>query len=130
MSTHTPPLSPTWRRGLALAALIFGIVTLFKGGSVIFGPDGARQAVGDYVPFVVWFNFLAGFFYVAGAYAIWAAKQWARPLALSIGLATLAIGVAFAIHALRGGAFSLQTVGALPLRLGFWLFIAYKLPKA
>ncbi len=119
------PLSPLWRRVLGVAALLFGILTLFKGGSVIFGPDAARDAVGNYVPFVVWFNFLAGFFYIAGAWGIWAAKSWARPLALLIALATFVTGVAFAIHAMIGGAFSMQTVGALPLRLGFWLFVAY-----
>ena len=124
------PLSPAWRRGLAIAALIFGIATVFKGGSVIFGPDSARESVGNYVPFVVWFNFLAGFAYLAGAFAIWTAQGWARPLALGIALATLVTGVAFAVHAMLGGAFSMQTVGALPLRLGFWAFVAYKLPRA
>ncbi len=126
----TSPLSAPWRSGLAIAAALFGALTLFKGGSVLFGPDSARVAVGDYVPFVVWFNFLAGFAYLVGAYAIWTAHTWAQPLALGIALATLGVGMAFAIHAMSGGAFSLQTVGALPLRLGFWLFIAYKLSKA
>ncbi len=130
MSAASLPLSPTWRRLLALAALVFAIATLFKGGSVIFDPDSARASMENYVPFVVWFNFFAGFFYMAGAYAIWAARPWARALALAIALATLAVGVAFAIHAIGGGAFSLQTVGALPLRFGFWLFIAHKLSRA
>lgn len=128
MPSHT--LSQPGRRILAAAALLFGILTLFKGGSVLFGPESARASVGAYVPFVVWFNFLAGFYYIAGAYAVFATLYWARPLARTIALATLATSVAFAIHAMMGGAFSLQTVGALPLRLGFWLFVAYKLPRA
>lgn len=121
------PLSPTKRRVLGALALIFGVVTVFKGGSVIFGPDSARAAVGNFVPFVVWFNFLAGFFYVAGGAGIWAGAGWARPLAWLITLATLAVGVAFGVHVLQGGAYSMQTVGALPLRLGFWAFVAYTL---
>lgn len=122
-------LSPTWRRALAIAALIFGLATLFKGGSVIFGPDTARESVGNFVPFVVWFNFLAGFFYLIGAYAIWSAQSWARPLAFAIAFATIAVGAAFAVHAMAGGAFSMQTVGALPLRFGFWLFVGFMLGK-
>ncbi len=128
MSTKSP--IPIWQRALGIIAALFGALTLFKGGSVIFGPDSARDAVGNFVPFVVWFNFLAGFAYLVGAYAIWSGQSWARPLAFAIALATLAVGAAFAIHAMAGGAFSMQTVGALPLRVGFWLFIGIMLGKS
>ncbi len=31
----------------------------------------ARVAAGNFVPFVVWFNFLAGFVYVAAGVELW-----------------------------------------------------------
>lgn len=57
-------------RGTALFALVFGILTIVAGGAVIFGPDGARDGAGAVVPFVLWFNFAAGFVYVTAAYGI------------------------------------------------------------
>lgn len=42
-------------------AIGFGLLTLKSGGSVIFIDGPARLAAGNYLPFVVWFNFLAGF---------------------------------------------------------------------
>ena len=58
--------SKSARRALrfaALVAVLFGAATVASGGNVIFGSGAA--AAGSYVPFVVWFNFLAGFVYVA-----------------------------------------------------------------
>ena len=42
------------------AAIAFGLVTLISGGSALFG----LVDMGAVVPFVLWFNFLAGFAYV------------------------------------------------------------------
>ncbi|MBP6655150.1 MAG: hypothetical protein KA182_09825, partial [Propionivibrio sp.] len=44
--------------------LVFGLLTIFSGGTALFGDEAARAAVGNAVPFVLWFNFIAGFFYV------------------------------------------------------------------
>lgn len=44
--------------------LVFGLLTVFSGGTALFGGEAARTAVGNAVPFVLWFNFIAGFFYV------------------------------------------------------------------
>ena len=45
-------------------AIVFGIMTIKSGGAVLFTDGEARLAAGDYVSFVLWFNFLAGFLYV------------------------------------------------------------------
>ena len=42
-------------------AIVFGLLTLKAGGSVLFIDGTAREEAGNYVPFVVWFNFSAGF---------------------------------------------------------------------
>ena len=55
-------------RIIGAIAILFGLLTIKVGGTVLFGDDAARAAAGKYIPFVLAFNFAAGFFYViAGA---------------------------------------------------------------
>ena len=121
-------MGETARQGLAwlaaLAAAAFGAVTLQAGGSVLFGPESARQAAGDYVPFVVGFNFLAGFVYLAGAAGLFLRARWGLWLALGLAGATLAVYAAFGVHVLAGGAYEWRTVVAMGVRIGFWLAVA------
>ena len=48
-------------KSLAVVAVLFGLLTVFSGGRTLFGGEGARLAAGAIVPFVLWFNFVAGF---------------------------------------------------------------------
>jgi len=68
----------------SIFAALFGALTVFSGGMVLFGPDSARAAAGEYVPFVVWFNFIAGFFYILTAFAMWRGASWALPAAVAL----------------------------------------------
>ena len=113
-----------WLRGASVFAVLFGLLTLKEGGTVLFGSADARSAAGAYVPFVLWFNFLAGFAYVAAGLALWRRLGWAAWLALCIGLATALVFAAFGIHVLTGGAFEVRTVAAMALRTAVWLGIA------
>jgi hypothetical protein len=122
--------SPGWTRPVAIAAGLFGALTIFSGGMALFGPSAAQQVAGDAVPFVLIFNFLAGFAYVAAAVALWLGHPWARSLALGIGLATLAVFAAFGVAVMRGTPFEMRTVGAMILRAGFWLTVALFLGRA
>ena len=73
--------------GLRIAAAVavaFGLLTLMEGGTVLFGSEAARRGAGHYVPFVLWFNFLAGFVYVVAGAGLWAHRRWAVWLALSL----------------------------------------------
>ncbi|MCK8485381.1 hypothetical protein MUY21_15165 [Aliiroseovarius sp. S2029] len=117
----------TWQKAVATVALLFGILTIFSGGNVLFGPTEARTAAGDYVPFVVWFNFLAGFAYVIAAVGLWLNKAWAIWLASLIAMATGVVILAFAVTVIGGSAFEMRTVGALALRFLFWTVIALAL---
>jgi hypothetical protein len=63
----------------AVIAVLFGVATVASGGNVLFG--GGAQTAGNYVPFIVWFNFLAGFFYVAAGVGLWRRERWATWLA-------------------------------------------------
>ncbi|MCA8869565.1 MAG: hypothetical protein KDA67_13005 [Rhodobacteraceae bacterium] len=118
---------PLWQRVVAIIALIFGALTLFSGGSILFGPESARAAAGNYVPFVLWFNFIAGLFYVLAAVGIWLGRAWALPLSIVIALATLLIALLFLYHILVGEAYEMRTVVALGLRTGVWGVIALAL---
>lgn len=121
---------PSWTRPVALVAGLFGALTIFSGGMALFGPTASQQAAGNAVPFVLIFNFSAGFAYVAAAAALWFRHPIARPLALAIGLATLAVFVAFGATVMRGTPFEMRTVGAMILRAGFWLTIGLLLTRA
>jgi uncharacterized membrane protein len=115
---------PRWALLAAVAAVLFGIVTLLSGGRALFGGDTARAAVGNAVPFVLWFNFVAGFFYVVSGIGLLLWRRWAALLSAGIAIATLIVFAAFGWHVAVGGAFEMRTVGAMILRSGFWVAIS------
>jgi len=128
MSGQKPNVS--WpMKAVAVFAGVFGILTLYSGGNVLFGPAEAQASAGNYMGFVVWFNFLAGFFYIAGAISIWFGQNWARSLAWFIAGATLLVGLIFAAQILFGAAFEMRTVGAMVLRFAVWAAIALALHR-
>lgn len=115
---------PVWAIVAALVALLFGVLTVVSGGRVLFGPAEARAAAGNYVPFVLWFNVLAGFAYVAAGVGLWLWRRWAAWLALGIAVATLLAFAAFGLHVAAGGAFEARTVAAMTLRSAVWVALA------
>ena len=108
----------------SLLAGVFGLLTIKSGGSVLFFDDEARQAAGHYVPFVLWFNFFAGFVYVVTAIAIWLIRPWAAWLSLLLAATTLVIFAVLGLYILNGGEYELRTVAAMALRSGVWVTIA------
>ena len=113
-----------WLIVAAAVAVPFGLLSIFSGGSVLFGPDEAQRSVGAYVGFVLWFNFLAGFAYVIAGVGLWARQRWAVTLAFLIAAATLLVFAAFGVHVANGGAYEVRTLGALIFRSLVWLAIA------
>lgn len=105
-------------------AVLFGVATLASGGSVLFG-HGAADA-GPIVLPVVWFNFLAGFAYVAAGVGVALRRRWAAYLAVGIAVATAVAFVAFIAWVATGGAHAHRTVGAMVLRTGFWSIVAWR----
>jgi hypothetical protein len=110
-------------QGLALAAVLFGLVTVVSGGRALFGGTEARAALGAIVPFVLWFNFLAGFLYVGAGAGLWWGKRWATYLSLLLAITTLTVFAGFGIHVFSGGAYEARTAGALTLRTLFWVVV-------
>lgn len=114
---------PIWAWITTGVAIIFGVATLKSGGQVLFGEEAARQAAGAYVPFVLWFNFIAGFFYIVTGLGLWLQRSWAVWLALGLAAATALVFAAFGVYILNDGAYEVRTVGAMVLRTFVWVVI-------
>ena len=109
---------------VSIIATVFGLMTIKSGGSVLFIDGEARVAAGNYVPFVLWFNFLAGFLYVTTAIGLWLQRKWSAKLAILLAVTTLIVFVLFGIHIFNGGDFETRTVVAMTLRSSIWTAIA------
>lgn len=113
-----------WTGAISLVAVGFGLLTIKEGGSILFGSEAARAAAGHYVPFVLGFNFVAGFAYVAAGVGLWMQRRWSVWLAVAIAAATALVFAAFGMHMAAGGAYEPRTVIAMSLRTLTWVAIA------
>ena len=110
----------TW---MAIAAIVFGVVTVLTGSRALFGSLESRADFGNVVPFVLWFNFLAGFVYIVAGAGLLLCRRWAVYTLLFVAVSTILVFVAFGVHVIGGGAFERRTVGALIIRSIFWVAV-------
>ncbi|MEZ5738259.1 MAG: hypothetical protein R3E68_01545 [Burkholderiaceae bacterium] len=122
-STEVRPRSLSLKL-MSLVAVVFGLLSIKEGGSVLFGDGVARAQAGQYVPFIVWFNFLAGFVYVGAGLALWWRNRIAAWLSIGIVVATVLAFAALGVFVAQGGGFEVRTVAAMALRTVIWLLIA------
>ena len=87
----------------------------------MFGSLESRADFGNIVPFVLWFNFLAGFVYIVAGAGLLLRRRWAVYTSLFVAVSTILVFVAFAVHVIGGGAFERRTIGALAIRSLFWV---------
>lgn len=106
---------------MAIAAIVFGALTVLTGGRALFGSMESRADFGQAVPFVLWFNFLAGFVYIAAGAGLLLCRRWAVYTSLFIAVSTILVFVGFGVHVISGGAFERRTIGALTIRSLFWI---------
>ncbi len=107
-----------------IIAVLFGLLTIYSGGRALFGDEAARRAVGNAVPFVLWFNFVAGFAYVIAGIGMLMRMRWSVWLSALIAATTVLVLLAFGAHVFFGGAYEMRTVGAMALRCLVWIGIA------
>src|SRR4030067_556239 len=124
-------VTPKPRRGfriwsIALVAVGFGLLTIKEGGTILFGGEAARTASGNYVPFVLWFNFVSGFAYVVAGAGLWLQQRWAVWLAIAIAASIALTLAAFGVHIYSGGAYEQRTVIAMGLRTLVWAALGYQ----
>jgi hypothetical protein len=109
---------------ITVIAVAFGLLTIKAGGTVLFVDGTFREEAGNYVPFVVWFNFLAGFVYLIAGGGLWMQKHWAVWISIFIIVATLVVFAILGIHILKGGMYEVRTIAAMSLRTVVWALIA------
>ena len=73
----------------AVTAVLFGLLTVASGGRTLFGGEATRQAAGAIVPYVLWFNFVAGFAYVVAGVGLWRRERGAAWVAAFIAVAVI-----------------------------------------
>jgi hypothetical protein len=130
ITNHIERGRPRWAAILALVAAVFGVVTIIVGGKTLFGEAEEQTAVGNIVPFILWFNFAAGFAYVVAGVGLFLWKRWAAQLSAAIAVATIAVFIAFGVRIVLGGAFEPRTVGAMIIRSAVWIAIAVSACRA
>ncbi len=113
-----------WIWAISMVAIGFGLLTIKEGGTILFGGEAELETAGNYVPFVLWFNFLAGFAYVIAGVGLWMQRRWAAWLAVAIAVATAFMFAAFGGHVYFGGTYEKRTVIAMSLRTLVWVAIA------
>jgi hypothetical protein len=128
MTTHGQGSIGMWIA--AAVAVVFGALTVVSGGTALFGGAAVQAAVGNAVPFVLWFNFLSGFVYVLAGIGIALRKPWGGTLAMALALAIVLVFALFGWHVYRGGAYEMRTVRAMALRAAVWIGIALYLRRA
>ncbi len=120
---------PKWLIPVSIFVILFGALTLKEGGSVLFFDGPARKAAGNYVPFVLWFNFCAGFAYIAAGIGLLLLRKWSIQLAGLIAISTLLVFAAFGVHIAMGGTYEIRTVVAMTLRSTVWVVIVLATKK-
>ncbi|WP_113911174.1 hypothetical protein [Roseovarius dicentrarchi] len=103
-----------------VVAIVFGLLTVFAGGRALFASDAA---IGDVVPFVLRFNFMAGFVYILAGVGLLRRERSAVWISLAILAVTFLVAVALCIHIQQGGAYEPRTGAVMILRIVVWAVI-------
>jgi hypothetical protein len=102
---------------VAMVAVIFGLATLWAGGSVLAGRDPGYVV---YRPLLI-FNTVMGAAYVAAGILAWRrASSGRNAAAVILGLNLLALAVIVYLYR-TGAAVAVDSVRAMSLRSGVWL---------
>jgi len=120
---------PMWRKIAGGLAIAFGIATLVEGGGVLFGSPAAVAEAGDVVPFVLFFNFGAGFLYILAGVATLARHTPALWLARLLAVTSVGVLIALLVHIVAGEPYEPRTLVAMSLRSAFWVAQALILPR-
>lgn len=101
-------------------AILFGLLTLLAGGSILLG---LRQAGYHVVQPVLLFNTVMGFVYIAAAVATIRDLDLGWRLAFAIGLVNAVVLVAVSLYRAAGGTVAAETLAAMVVRTAVWFGI-------
>ena len=109
---------------VAVSLLLFALLTLFLSASVIFDLFGIRAKEGNYVPLVVWANFISSILYLVAAYGLLKMKKWPVWLLVISAVILVAAFIGLKIHISEGGLYEAKTVNAMIFRIGLTILLA------
>ena len=95
----------------------FGGLTVFMSGSVILDLFDIRAKEGNYVPFIVWTNQLAGWAYLVAVYGFITKQKWTFRILLSVLIVLVIAFIGLKMHINAGGIFEEKTVKAMMFRM-------------
>lgn len=99
--------------------ILFGLLTLFLSGSIIFDLFGMRALEGNYVDFIIWANFISSLLYIITAFDFIKKKQW-NWFYLAISFLILIIAsISFWFYLENGGIHEAKTIKAIIFRTIF-----------
>lgn len=105
------------RKLILVFLVLFGLLTLFMSSSVLFDWFGIRAKEGNFVPFIVWANWLCGFLYLTAAYAILKSKTSSKIPLISALVILIIAYIGLFIHIDQGGLYENKTMGAMAFRI-------------
>ncbi len=108
----------------ATVLLLFALLTLFLSSSVIFDLFGIREKEGNYVPLVVWANFISSILYLVAAYGLLKMKKWPVWLLVISAVILVAAFIGLKIHISEGGLYEAKTINAMIFRMGLTILLA------
>ncbi|MBN9351561.1 MAG: hypothetical protein J0H55_12850 [Chitinophagaceae bacterium] len=97
-------------------SLLFGLTTIFEGGSVILDLFGLRADHPHYVSFVLWANFLCGFLYVIAGFGFFMKRKFTSPVLLLALIILILTFIGFVIWISSGRPYDTQTLVAMSAR--------------
>lgn len=108
---------------IAILFFVFGIMTVASGGRSLFTEEGIATR-GNIIPLVLWFNFIAGFFYLLAGLSILKMKPCVKRLSIFLASFSSIVMLYLAIHIYQGGFYEIKTVVAMSFRTFFWIAFA------
>jgi hypothetical protein len=103
----------------AAIAGLFGVATLFAGGSVLLGSDPGYVV---FRPLLI-YNTIMGVAYLAAGISIWRSLMVGRYAAGAIVLLNILVLLAITLDYRSGGAVALDSLGAMTFRSVVWLVL-------
>lgn len=96
---------------------IFGLLTLFLSGSIIFDCFGMRAKQGNYVLIVVWANFICSILYLFAVYGFIQFRKWAFKVLVASLIILMIAMLGLFVHMIFGGLYETKTIGAILFRI-------------
>ena len=101
---------------VAFFLFLFGLLTFYLSGSIIFDLFDVRAQQGDFVLFVVWVNFISSLIYLISSYGVVLFKRWVFYAMLFVILLLIGTFIGFNIFVNAGGIHEEKTMGAIIFR--------------